>query len=198
MPALAVLAQRRSDGQVRVQTRDALTGDLVGNFLLGSGWRPIEMQAVPDMDGNGVDDIATLLERKTDGLMVVQIRDATDGSLLSRVYPAGRGLKDWRVVQFRHLTFGGASALAIAYVRREDGQVMVRTQDAASGAVLKKVLFKPPPWELQAHFEVIPDFTGNGEPELAVPMRNATDARRIVQIRDAASGAVIRNITLPR
>jgi hypothetical protein len=74
----------------------------------------------------------------------------------------------------------------------------VRIQDAVTGALLNTVFFRPAPWELQAHFEVVPDFTGNGEPELAVPMRNADSLARSVQIRDGATGKVIRNIQLPK
>jgi ELWxxDGT repeat protein len=197
-PALAVMYSRRSDSQVRVQTRKALTGDIVGNYFLGVRWRAIEMQTLPDLDGNGVGEVATLLRRPTDGVVQIQVRDAATGALVSRVNTIGRGVKAWRIVQIRPLTFNGVPALATLATRREDGRVQVRIQNAATGAALNTVFFRPAPWELQAHFEVVPDFTGNGEPELAVPMRNADSLARVVQIRDAASGSVIRNIQLPK
>jgi hypothetical protein len=197
-PALAVMARRRSDGQLRVQTRHALTGEIVGNYFLGLKWRALEMQTLGDLDGNGVDEVATLLRRNTDGVVVIQIRDAASGALVSRLNTIGGGINAWRIVQFRPLTYGGAPALATLATRRADERVQVRIQDAATGALLNTVFFRPAPWELQAHFEVVPDFTGNGEPELAVPLRNADSLARVVQIRDAAGGQVIRNIQLPK
>ena len=197
-PALAVMAGRRSDGQVRVQTRRALTGEVVGNYFLGVKWRALEMQTLPDLSGNGVDEVATLLRRTTDGVVVIQIRDAATGALVSQINTIGRGINAWRIVQIRPLTFNGVPALATLASRREDARVQVRIQDAVTGALLNTVFFRPAPWELQAHFEVVPDFTGNGEPELAVPMRNADSLARSVQIRDGATGKVIRNIQLPK
>ena len=76
--------------------------------------------------------------------------------------------------------------------------MQVRIRDAATGAVIKKVFFKPPPWDLQGSFEVVPYFSGNCEPELAVPLRDADDGSRQVQIRDSVNGAVVGNIKLPK
>jgi hypothetical protein len=196
--AVAALATRRSDGRTRIHTRDALTGVELGNFTIGTDFRAIEFHAVPDMNGDGADDIATMLERSSDGLVVIQVREATTGGLISKVYPIGRGKKDWRIAQFRPLTVNGVAAFAILGVNREDSRVLVQTRDAMTGEPLRKIAFNKAPWELQAEFAVIEDFSGNGEPELAVPMRNAENARRIVQVRDAADGSVIQTITLPK
>jgi hypothetical protein len=138
-----------------------------------------------------------MLERSSDGLVVIQIRDALTGQNRSRVYPIGNGQGAWRIAQFRPLDFAGNTALAVLSVHRDDNRVLVRIQDVVSGDVLSKIPFKPSPWELQAEFAVVPDFNGNGEPELAVPLRNADDFRRIVQIRDSADGTVLRNLQLP-
>ncbi|MCH5378173.1 MAG: hypothetical protein JJ992_29810, partial [Planctomycetes bacterium] len=196
-PALAVMARSRVDGTIRIQTREALSGTVLGNYTLSPNFTAIDFQVVPDMNSDGVDEVATMLERSSDGLVVIQIRDALTGQNRSRVYPIGNGQAAWRIAQFRPLDFAGSTALAVLSVHRDDNRVLVRIQDVVSGDVLSKIPFKPSPWELQAEFAVVPDFNGNGEPELAVPLRNADDFRRIVQIRDSADGKVLGNLQLP-
>ena len=67
--AIAVLATRDSDGLAIVQVRNANNNALIRNvFPLGLGWSPIELQIVPDLNGNNVDEIAVRMTRDSDGL----------------------------------------------------------------------------------------------------------------------------------
>ena len=68
IPAVAVLAIRDSDKLTVVQVRSVVDGSLIRNvYPLGPNWTPIELKSLPDIDGNGVDEIAVRMTRDVDG-----------------------------------------------------------------------------------------------------------------------------------
>ena len=100
--AVAVLALRDSDNLSIVQVRNASTGALIRNvFPLGLGWSSQELKVVPDANGDGVDEIAVRMTRDTDGLELVQIRNAQTNALVRNVYPIGAGGAGWKTPKFR-------------------------------------------------------------------------------------------------
>ncbi len=198
-PAIAVLATRDSDGLAIVQVRDASNNALIRNvFPLGLGWSPIELQVMPDLNGNNVDEIAVRMTRDSDGLEIIQIRDAQTNNLVGNVYPIGAGAGGWQTQGFKTAQVGGATVVSILSVRESDQQVLVQLRSPLNGQVIRNNFFIGPPWVLQPGFEVIDDFSGNQDDELAVLMTNPTTRDRIIQIRDAGTGAVIRNVFQPR
>ena len=197
-PALAALHTRDSDGLAIVQVRDAATGNLIRNvFPLGLGWSPVELKAIPDLNGNGVDEVAVRMTRDADGLEIIQIRDGSTQALISNVYPIGAGAGGWTTREFEVVNTNGAITLGIMSTRDSDGQVFVQMKNALNANIINNVFFIAPPWELQQAFEVIPNFNGGNDDELAILHRNTSNGDRLVQIRDSETDAVIRNIFQP-
>ncbi|MEM7281078.1 MAG: FG-GAP-like repeat-containing protein [Pseudomonadota bacterium] len=197
-PAVAALHTRDTDGLAIVQVRDAATGNLVRNvFPLGLGWSPVELKAIPDLNGNGVDEVAVRMTRDSDGLEIIQIRDGSTQALISNVYPIGAGGGGWTTREFEVVNTNGVIALGIMSTRDSDGQVFVQTKNAINAAILNSVFFIAPPWELQQSFEVMPNFNGDNDDELAILQRNTSTGDRLVQIRDSGNDAVLRNIFQP-
>ena len=197
-PALAALHTRDTDGLAIVQVRDAATGALIRNvFPLGLGWSPVELKAVPDLNGNGADEVAMRMTRDSDGLEIIQIRDGLTQALVNNVYPIGAGGGGWSTQQYEVVNTNGAVTLGILSTRDSDGQVFLQMKNALNANIVNNVFFIGPPWEFQQAYQVMPNFNGGNDDELAVLVRNPTNSDRLVQIRDSETDAVIRNIFQP-
>ena len=193
--ALALLASRNSDGLTLVQILDAETGAVVRNvYPLGLGWEAEELVVMPDLNSNGSDEVAVRMIRKIDGLEVIQIRDSANGSLISNVYPIGAGLRKWITQQTQVMTTPNGPSLVTVSEEDSDGQVLAQRRNPLTGSVEKNIFFIAPPWQFDDGFHVVPDMTNDGTDEIAVLMRHAENQTRFVQVRDGASGAVIRNL----
>lgn len=196
--AVAVLNTRDSDGLTIVQVRSTVGGALVRNlFHLGLGWSPAEVKRLPDLNGNGVDEVAVRMTRDLDRLEIIQIRDSMTGDLLSNVYPIGAGAGGWRTERFEVMNSGGTVYLGVLSTRLSDGQVLLQLKNALTAQILRNTFFIAAPWRFQEGFRVIPDFNGNGSDEAAVLMRNNDTGGRLVQVRDSGTSAVIRNLNQP-
>jgi len=73
---LGVLGVHRSDGSVRLEIRDSQTRRYVRSVYFGKQFVPLDVIALKDMNGNGVDEVAVLGRRDRDGLFRVTISDA--------------------------------------------------------------------------------------------------------------------------
>lgn len=194
-PALATLNTRDADGLAIVQIRDVATGDLIRNvFPLGLGWSPLEMRRVPDLNGNGAEEVAVRMTRDADGLEIIQIRDGLTNDLISNVYPIGAGSGAWRTQQFLVLDQGGSTELAIISSRDSDGQMLLQTRNALTAAIGRNTFFLGTPWRFDFALFALDDFNGNGVQEAGVLTENRSNRSRLVQIRDLSNGAVLRNI----
>lgn len=195
-PAVGVLATRNGDGLVIIQVRDASNGSLIKNvFPLGLGWSAQELKAIPDLDGNGVQEIAVRMTRDIDGLEIIQVRDSLTNNLISNVYPIGAGAGGWSTQSFDWMDNAGTDALAILSTRDSDGQILVQQRRLDNAGVIRNIFYLGPPWVAGAGFSVLPDFNGNGVSEIAVAADNSNNGSRLIQVRDGSAGNVIRNIS---
>ena len=78
----AVLAQHDTKGTIRADVRDAVSGQLIKRIkFLGPNWDARDFAAFPDIDGGGVQELG-VVAHKADGSIRVQIRNASDGSII--------------------------------------------------------------------------------------------------------------------
>ena len=105
---------------------------------------------IPDLNGNGADEIAVRMTRDSDGLEIIQIRDGLTQALISNVYPIGAGLSTWSTQRFEALTTNGSTALAILSTRDSDNQVLVQIKSIQTGAVVNNVFFYRQPMGIPA------------------------------------------------
>ncbi len=192
--AVAVLAFRDSDNLAIVQVRNASTGALIRNvFPLGLGWSSQELKVIPDVNGDSVDEIAVRMTRDTDGLELVQIRSAETNALVRNVYPIGAGGAGWTTRSFEPVQEGGSQVLGILSTRDSDGQMLLQLKDATSGAIVRNIFVLGPGWGPVSHLG-LEDLGGDGVSEHAVLTVNRVNQRRLVQVRNGATGGVIRNL----
>ena len=100
---------------------------------------------MPDLNGNGSDEVAVRMRRKTDGLEVIQIRDSANGGLISNVYPIGAGLRKWITQQTQVMSTPNGPSLVTAVRRRQTtGQVLAQRRNPLTGSVEKNMfLYRP-------------------------------------------------------
>lgn len=183
--AIAVLAVGPK-GQVSVEARKIGNGKLLQRITyFGSAAHPVTFASVPDMNGNGMAEIAVLVQ-KLNGTFLVAIRDLGDRSLVSQFALYGA---NWRPIDLGVLESidGNPSPDLAVLAEKDNGNIAVELRDGSSGRQIRRILFLSQAWT--AHeLRILPDANGNGAPELAVLAVNGS-GRIGVEVRDAATGA---------
>lgn len=198
VPAIAVLATRDSDGLTIVQVRNASDGSLIDNvFPLGLGFSPQELKAMPDINGDGSGEIAVRMTRDSDGLELIQIRDSATNVFIKNVYPIGAGFGGWRTQQFEVLDYAGTTVLGVLSLGQSDTLTLVQMRNPLSGGIINNTFFIGAPWKYRDGFTIVPDFSGNEYDELAAINTNSSNGDRLVQVRDAVTTVVLKNISQP-
>ncbi len=87
---LALVGVSKSVGDIWVEVRDASDGTLVAPmWALRSGntspFSPCGVEIVPDMNADGVDELAVLCRNPSNDYPYVLIRDAEDGSIVNNI-----------------------------------------------------------------------------------------------------------------
>ncbi len=192
---IAAVTIRTSDQRIWVQVRDSASGSIVSNVYFPRNYWPRGAAAVPDINGNGADEIALLLVHRGTGRLQLQVRDSVTGALISNGFHptnySGHGLVGLNDVN------GDGSADLASLVERDDGRFAVRIQDGATGATLK-LMFLLSNTHLLVPLAIasVTDVSGNTVDEVVVLLMRNADDRPLLQIRDASTGNLVRNIYL--
>ena len=183
---LAVLGIDASNN-VRVNIKDAATGAWVGAIDFPSTFTPKGLAVIPDVNGNGVAELA-VLGVDASGNVRANIKDATTGAWVGAVdFPSSFAPQGFAAVG--NGTFGLA-VLGVDF----SGNVRVSIKAADTGAWIGAMDF-PSTFTPQA-LAAIPDVNGNGSAELAVLGMENTGSLR-VEIKDTATGAWVQAMPLP-
>jgi len=186
---------------IAVVTRDAQSGDYLSPYNGSNGeatmvynniGQPIGFVSLPDASGDGQAELAVL---GSAGIgYKLQLREITDGVLVWN----RRVLLDWTPRHVRALgdvDGNGAAEIAVA-VLRANGRIAVDVHDGAAPTLTSRTNFLPAGFDPRG-LEVLPDQSGNGVEELAVIGRNPQTGNIRIQIRDAATGELLRTILRP-
>ncbi len=190
-PELAVLGTQ--SGKVRVLVRDTVNRTLVSNVAFNPNIAPLALTTLPDMDGNGVTELAALGQRGSDGRVFVQVKDPVNKNLINLI-PFLVSDTPVAVAPLPDTDGNGSPELAVLSKRIADGAVRVQLRDALSDANLGTVGGFHSAFEPKA-LAVLPDINGNGQRELAVLGVRASDGRVRVEVRDSPSGTLV-NVVL--
>jgi hypothetical protein len=188
------------DPTVRTEVRDGMTGSIIRRTdfpTIGPSAPWIDLAVLPDSNGNGAPELATFDNRGL-GQYHMEARDALSGD------PIGERDTYYQVINSPPLfialpdaTGNGVAEMALLSTDRF-GNWRTYVYDAAT------IPNVSPSWVV--HFNKvgiarylisIPDFNGNGYPELAVVKANSADEPDLVQIKDALTGAPLRNFSYP-
>ena len=197
VPGIAVLAQRTADQLTIVQVRSAADGTLVRNvFPLGFGFTPREMRVIEDASGDNVWDIATRMTRDSDQLEVVQIRDTVGNAFIRNLFPLPMPAWGTQLNSMQPINNAGGSDISVLSVRLSDGQTLAQVRNSGNGSLTNNTFLIGPPWVPGITYRAFADFSGNNVSEVAVLMQNSQTSAHLLQVRDAADGSVLRNISI--
>jgi hypothetical protein len=180
------LAAVTPDGQATVKD---LTGALVSRFAFSDIKQVVDVELMPDVNGNGAPELVAL---GADSVSV-EVRDSLTGAKVSSVsFEPALAPIDLELVDDRN----GNAIPELANLARASA-VKVQIHDALTGQSIKTVGFNN--YYTPMDLTVYPDTTGNGAPELAVLGNhvNSGNSDRI-ELRDLDTGKLVKHIWLGR
>ena len=187
---VAVLLTKDSDNRAWVHIKDASTLAIVSTVWFQSGYTPLDLEFVPNVDVNAGPELAVLMTRNSDGRTWVHVKDAQTGdSVKDNWFLADHTPKDLAVID--NLDGNPGSELAVLFVRDSDSRTWVHMKDTLTGAYVRNVWFDT--GFTPSRLAIVPDLDSNVGDELAVLATKDADGRAWVLLKDALSGAFIRN-----
>jgi len=184
-PEIAVLLKMNG---FLVQIRDAETGSLVRAIDFGDD--PVSsMLTIDDIDGNGHPEIA-LLGTRPDNNVRVQVKDSATGAVVNNIF-YGSNYSASHMAVLPDTNANNADELLVVGVDSAGG-VRAQARDALSDAATSTTFYgnRAPPLDAV----VIPDVSGNGEPEVLVHGQVLLSGQARAQQRDTGTKSLLRNI----
>ena len=193
-PELVVLA-RSETGVNQVLVKDADTAAIVNKVnYLGADSTPSAMAVLGNLGGGAAPEL-TVLGELPDGRHLAQNRDALTDVRVNNVLFFN---SSWNTVDIEGLKDVNGNAtgdLAVLAQHDTTHVILAQVRDALTGDLIRSVKFLGPSWSARA-FAAFADIDGNGVQEIGVAARN-DDGDIRVQLRDAATGAVVRTMAIP-
>jgi hypothetical protein len=199
--ALAVLRHDSAANTVTALVKEASTGGLIQRIAFDKNFWPRQLVRVPDLNGNGFDELAVLGTHRISGRNAVEVRDGGTGATLARI-TFDRNFVAGRLVAMPDINGNGTPDLALLEASDDSGiavpvPVRVEVRDGVSSALIRTIDLADirgiPGWMQLA---VLPDSNGNGVPELAV-LGAPSFYPYAVEVRDALTADAIGRIGLP-
>jgi probable HAF family extracellular repeat protein len=185
---LALLRER----PIHVEIRDGSTAALVTVLpVLADSFVPLAATSLPDSDGNGVAELAVLAARRSDGRIVVEIRNLA-GAAVTRQIWFSPGQTPERMIVVGDADANGVVDIAVLSTRKSDGRGLVEVRNAF-GLQNPRVLAVAADTQVK-DIEPVGDADTNGVPEFAVLGTRNSDGRGFVEIRNAAGVANARTV----
>jgi hypothetical protein len=150
--------------------------------------------SVPDVNGDGVDDVAVVDQTP----ITAAIRDGQSNTLLGSLNFLGDGA-DYEAISatvLPDLDGDDVPELAVLALRQSDSRIAVQIRNLDGAGAARLV------WYATGHtpvaIDVIDDVDENGVPELAVLSRRNSDARGVVEVKNAFGDANKRTLWSPQ
>ena len=187
-PELVVVGKKPTTGLVRAEIRDSLSGQLLNEIFYNSDFIPKQLSIVPDLNGNGADELALLVKYVSKNKLKAVVKDSmTDAWLGTFGFDVTFEPKDMLVLPDQNGNGGpelGVLAVKDAAARADK----IETRDLLSGALISNTWInkKFDPKEMT----LLSDRNGNGFPELGILMTGSVKA----EVRDSKTGKIIKNV----
>jgi hypothetical protein len=133
---IATLRTKRGD--VNVIVHDPITGKQISRLGFASGFEPIAISGVADLNRNNAAEVALLARDRTNGKQRVEVRDGRSGALLTRSWLPSNFLGE-ALAKVVDINGNGAEELVILGRRDSDGALNVFIRDALTGENLKRI-----------------------------------------------------------
>jgi uncharacterized repeat protein (TIGR03806 family) len=129
IPEVAVLSSQISDGSVLVQVRNASGPANPSAFWLGPDYTAIALEGIAPVDGSLTPEIGVLLQRRSDGQILVRVRNAAGADTArSIVYPVGYGARG--LATFDDVDDNGIEEPAVLMTRDGEDGNLVQSRNA--------------------------------------------------------------------
>ena len=186
---IAVFSVDPATGDNNVFVKDGFTGSLIRKITFIPACEIKELISVPDINSNGIKEVAVLCHNRTTGSVSVIIRDSLTGIKIKELL-YNKAFSPLTAVVVPDVNGNLSLDVGVLGVN-SSGSVQVQIKDTLSGAQIKNVLYDKAFSPLTA--VVLDDMNSNGKPEIGVLGVNSLGNVR-VQIKDASSGALIKYV----
>jgi len=191
-PALAALGIT-SDGSPRVQVRDGDSGAFIrSQAFFDKTWNPLGLAVIPDLGGDGSEELAVLAEGLATGEIAVQIRDAASGAFVKNVFFLNPNWTAEALLEFGEIDTNAGPELGVLGTSSA-GQIVVMVKDAGTNTFIRNVFFLNSNWR-PVKALVLEDFSGNMANEVALLAQNRQSGQLVVMTKDAATNTFLNNI----
>jgi hypothetical protein len=151
--------------------------------------KPQPLCALPDVNGNGYADFAVLWWDSVRNGSETYVKDPKTGKAINEMSFD---------TMFKPLSLAVVDnkdtySIASLGVNTDTGEITVRSIDVLSGMLIKNISFEKQYNPIS--LAVISDMNGNDAPEFAVLGVNSTTSEAVMQIKDAKSGASLKNVS---
>jgi hypothetical protein len=191
MPELGILSVLKANDQVRLQMWDAVDATFQINVWFGKVYQPFKLMTMPDINGNGSEEIVAVGVDPATQNIRVQVRDSATAATHYNIW-LGNTNQVVDVALINDINGNGVADLAVL-LKTPAGTGRVRVQDGLNGAFIRNLFYTVV--ENPVGLAVMPDYSGNGFDELAV--LGESSGVRHVQILDTSSGSQVNRIDFP-
>jgi len=174
-----------------MQVWDADTAAFQTNVWFGKVYQPQSTIVMPDINGNGSDEVVAVGVDPATQNIRVQVRDS-DSVITHYNIWLGAVNTAVDIATINDINGNGGVDLAVL-LETPGGTGRVRVQDGKTGAFIRNLFYTVV--ESPVGLAVLPDYSGNGFEELAV--LGMSGGVRHVQILDTSSGAQANRIDFP-
>lgn len=135
-PEIAVL--RTSGDKVNVQVKDVVSKALVRHIGYDSKYASEELLVVPDVNGNGVPEVAVFGKNPINQSQKAQIKDANTKKIVRNVF-FNKTFDPVDLVVMPDINGNGTSEIALLGIRPDNGLIRLIIKDSKSGILVSKV-----------------------------------------------------------
>jgi len=158
---------------------------LTGYICEWSTQNYIDTTMVPDMNGNGIDEVAVLLVDYKTSQHVVNIKDPSTGALLKSLVFATNLFPPFGLVALKDTDGNGAPEIGVLFVQYNFPNVQIK--DTKSGATLRNINFMTPGYTPKS-VGISPNTNLSGVNDIVVEGINKATGAAQTEIRDSKTG----------
>ena len=197
-PGVAMLLMETATGKMLVQVRDASTGANINKInFLNPNWAPVDVVVFNDTNGDGSPNdasIGVVAVNKATGKILVQVRNLSNGAKIATRSFLNSG---YTVIAATSAPRAGLTPiLGILGVENSTGKILVQTRQLSDGVLIDNAKYLNTDWTATDIATVL-DGNSDGvanDPGWLVLATNDLAGNTLVQARDAATGARLKNL----
>ena len=159
----------------------------------GPAYEPLSMQVVPDADGNGVDEVAVLARRTSDGAFLIQRRNASGSRDPHNAFFLNNGYSPRTFAVLDDADGNTTPDYAVLARRLSNGSNVVQFRNAAGAASPRTIAFLDSTNTPTAIVEVA-DRDNNGVRDVAVLGHKGSNGRMRANIKNVSGAANSQNV----